>query len=107
MKIEYAWQAAFVIFGALATAYGGYWVGNRPEQVNILEYLIDTDASLKRNFGRSGDVKLRYKGVEQTDISRVIVRIANTSKKNAEKVKLYITRIFNHYRLRCACWIST
>lgn len=90
MKIEYVWQSIFVIIGALASAYGGYWVGNRPDHVQQLEYRIDTDASLKRNFGRSGDVKLIYKGSEQTDISRVTIRVANTSKKNAEKIKIYI-----------------
>lgn len=65
-------------------------MGNQPERVGTLEYRIDTDESLKRFFGSSGDVRLSYKGVEQTDISRVNVRVANTSKKNTEKVRVYL-----------------
>jgi hypothetical protein len=90
MKIEHLWQAIFAIIGALASAYGGYWVGNQPERVGTLEFRIDTDEGLKRFFGSSGDVRLLYKGVEQTDISRVNVRIANTSKRNTEKVRIYL-----------------
>lgn len=90
MKIEHVWQAVFVIVGALASAYGGYWVGNQPESVGALQFRIATDEGLKSIFGRSDDVRLIYKEVEQTDISRVTVQVANTTNKNVENVRIYL-----------------
>ena len=36
MKAEYFWQMLFVLVGALATAYAGYWFGNQQENVSFL-----------------------------------------------------------------------
>ena len=90
MRKENLWQAALVLIGALASAYAGYLVANQPEQPGVIQYVTDNDDGLKRLFGSSSDLRLSYKGIPQTDISRASLLVLNKSKRAVENVRIYI-----------------
>ncbi|WP_230432450.1 hypothetical protein [Plesiomonas shigelloides] len=89
MKTEYFWQILFVLLGALASAYAGYWFGNQPDQATNIEYRLDSNSNLQRLIGKTDKLKITYDSNDLDALSNITYLIANTSKKNLDKIKIY------------------
>ncbi|MCP8688923.1 hypothetical protein [Marinobacterium sedimentorum] len=89
MKSEYIWQVMFVLVGALASAYAGYWFGNQPDESSIIEYRSDSTSNLQSLMGGNNKLKITYEGRSLDALSSTSFQIANTSEKNLDKVKIY------------------
>lgn len=89
MKFEYFWQLVLLVIGVIATTYAGYWMGNRPEQSNVVEYLWVYNEDATKIFGKGNEVSVLVKGSPVESIQSLTYYIANTSNKNLENLKIY------------------
>lgn len=89
MKIEHVWQLVFILLGAFASGYAGYYFGNQPEENSILEYIEYSQKNLKSILGNVDDISISYKGGELEKISNTRFSILNNTEKNLDKFKLY------------------
>lgn len=89
LKTEHFWQIIFVLLGALASAYAGYWFGNQPDQTSTIEYRLDYNTNLQRLIGDTDKLKITYAEKNLDALSNISFSITNTSKKNLDKIKIY------------------
>ncbi|MCI5121136.1 MAG: hypothetical protein D3908_08110 [Candidatus Electrothrix sp. AUS4] len=89
MKRDYFGQILFILIGAFASGYAGYWFGNQPENVITIEYRKDFSNSFRWSIGGGDKIKITYNDNMLKDVSAVSYIIANTSKKNLDKLKIY------------------
>lgn len=89
LKTEYFWQILFALVGALASGYAGYWFGNQPEAASVIEYQQHSNDNLHRIIGGTEKLQIIYGETPLDALSSISYRIANTSGKNLDKVKIY------------------
>lgn len=79
----------FVLIGALASAYAGYWFGNQPDEASVIEYRVNTMSDLQSLIGGNRKLKIAYQDTPLEALSNTSFQVANTSKKNLDKIKMY------------------
>lgn len=89
MKIDYFLQIILILVGALASAYAGYWFGNQPDDISTIEYRERSDGNLINIIGGADKLKITYGENELKKLSNRSYTIANTSKANLDKIKIY------------------
>lgn len=89
MKLEYLWQFIFILVGAFASGYAGYYYANQPETNTVLEYQEYTNKNLKNIFGGTESVKILYQQKELEALSSVRYSLMNNTGKNIDKFKIY------------------
>ena len=89
MKTEHLWQVLFILVGALASAFAGYWFGNQPDSSAIIEYRKDSNDNLHHLMGGTDELKITYGENSLEALSNASYLIANTSNKNLDKIKIY------------------
>ncbi|MBM7071393.1 hypothetical protein JQC92_04975 [Shewanella sp. 202IG2-18] len=89
MKFDYLWQILFILLGAFASAYAGYYYANQPEEDIVLEYQEFKNKNLKKVFGETKAIKIFHGEKEIEALGNVRFSILNNSSKNIDKFKVY------------------
>ena len=89
LKADYIWQIVLVLIGALASAYAGYWFGNRPEEPAIIEYRESVNKDLRERIGDTEKLEITFDGNKLEQVSRISFGVANTSDSDFGPIELH------------------